>query len=93
MHVQPKLLRVIQDQTFKMVGSDKTVTVDAQVISALDRNPREMVEQGTFRTDLYYRLAVIPVSILPLRDRPGDIPLLMLHVCKQLIEEGYPQEI
>ncbi|KAF0118518.1 MAG: transcriptional regulator [Rhodospirillaceae bacterium] len=71
LHIQPKLLRALQDQTFEMVGSDKTVTVDVRVISASNRTLLEMVEREAFRADLYYRLAVIPVRIPPLRDRRG----------------------
>ncbi len=93
LHLQAKLLRALQDQEFEMVGSDRTVRVDVRVISASNHDLRAMVDEGKFRADLYYRLAVIPVSIPPLRDRPGDIPLLLLHYCKQMTEAGHPEEI
>ncbi|MEO5373502.1 MAG: sigma 54-interacting transcriptional regulator [Alphaproteobacteria bacterium] len=93
LHLQAKLLRAVQDQEFEMVGSDRSVKVDVRVISASNRSLREMVDRGEFRSDLYYRLAVIPVSIPPLRDRPGDIPLLLLHYCKQMAEVRYPEDI
>ncbi|VAW79378.1 hypothetical protein MNBD_GAMMA13-258, partial [hydrothermal vent metagenome] len=75
LHLQPKLLKALEEQTFHMVGSDKTVKVDVRIITASNQNLRELVDAGDFRADLYYRLAVIPVEIPALRDRPGDIPL------------------
>ncbi|MEO5337386.1 MAG: sigma 54-interacting transcriptional regulator [Magnetospirillum sp. WYHS-4] len=92
-HLQAKLLRAIQEQEFEMVGSDKPVKVDARVISASNRNVRDMVDAGEFRADLYYRLAVIPIGIPPLRERPGDIPLLINHFCKKLQERGYVADL
>ena len=93
LHLQPKLLRAIQDQQVEPVGSDKSVKVDARIISASNRNLREMVNQGEFRADLYYRLAVIPLYIPPVRERPGDIPLLLKHFCYNLESRGYPSDI
>ena len=89
LHLQAKLLKAIQEQEFEMVGSDKPVKVDARMISASNRNLRDMVDAGEFRADLYYRLAVIPLSIPPLRERPGDIPLLLKHFCEKLQTKGY----
>jgi PAS domain S-box-containing protein len=89
LHLQAKLLKAIQEQEFEMVGSDKPVKVDVRVISASNRNLRDMVDAGEFRADLYYRLAVIPLNIPPLRERPGDIPLLLNHFCKKLQTKGY----
>lgn len=91
--LQAKLLRAVQDQSFEMVGSDKTVKVDVRVITASNRNLREAVDDGSFRADLYYRLAVIPIYIPALHERPGDIPLLIQHFSKQLTGRGYPDDI
>lgn len=93
LELQAKLLRAVQDQCFEMVGSDKTIKVDVRVISATNRNLREAVDDGHFRADLYYRLAVIPINIPPLRERPGDISLLIKQFVKQLIERGYPENL
>jgi len=91
--LQAKLLRAVQDQCFEMVGSDKTIKVDVRVISATNRNLRNQVDEGQFRADLFYRLAVIPINIPPLRDRPGDISLLIKQFVKQLVERGYPDNL
>ena len=93
LHLQPKLLRAIQDQQVEPIGSDKSVKVDVRIIAASNRNLREMVDAGEFRADLYYRLAVIPLYIPPVRDRPGDIPLLLKHFCYNLESRGYPSDI
>jgi transcriptional regulator with PAS, ATPase and Fis domain len=93
LHLQAKLLRAIQEQEFEMVGSDKPVQVNVRIIAASNRNLRDMVDTGKFRADLYYRLAVIPLTIPALRDRPGDIPLLITHFCEQLSARGYPADM
>lgn len=93
LHLQAKLLRAIQDQEFEMVGSDKPVKVDVRIIAASNRNLRDMVDNGEFRADLFYRLAVIPLTIPPLRERPGDIPLLMNYFCVRLANRGYPADM
>lgn len=93
LHLQAKLLRAIQDQEFEMVGSDKTVGVNVRIIAASNRNLRDMVDNGDFRADLYYRLAVIPLTIPALRDRPGDIPLLTNNFCSRLAARGYPSDM
>ncbi len=89
LHLQAKLLRAIQDQEFEMVGSDKTIKVNVRIISASNRDLKVMVNRGKFRPDLYYRLAVIPLTIPALRHRPGDIPVLIDHFCQRLAQRGY----
>jgi len=93
LNLQAKLLKVLQDQQFEMVGSDKSIKVDVRIISASNTNLREAVDNGDFRADLYYRLAVIPLNVPPLRERPGDIPLLIKYFCEQLAVRGYPSDI
>ncbi|MCP4272310.1 MAG: AAA domain-containing protein [Gammaproteobacteria bacterium] len=92
-HLQAKLLRAIQDQELEMVGSDKTVKVNVRIIAASNQNIRELVDKGEFRADLFYRLAVIPLTIPALRNRPGDIPILIKHFCDRLVSRGYPGDI
>jgi transcriptional regulator with PAS, ATPase and Fis domain len=89
LHLQAKLLRAVQEQEFEMVGSDKTVKVDVRIISASNRNLKDMVNDDEFRADLFYRLAVIPLTIPSLQNRPGDIPVLIDHFCKRLAQRGY----
>lgn len=92
-HLQPKLLRAIQDKQIEPVGSDRPVKVDIRIIAASNRNLREMVDNGEFRADLYYRLAVIPLYIPPVRERRGDIPLLLKHIYHNLESRGYPANV
>jgi len=77
--IQLKLLRVIQEKTFERVGDNRKIEVDLHVIAASNKNLRDLVGQGLFREDLYYRLNVFPIHIVPLRDRRNDIPLLVSH--------------
>lgn len=79
LNLQVKLLRVLQEREIIPVGGSNVVEVDVQIITATNKNLEQMVEEGTFREDLYYRLNVIPIQIPPLRERPEDIPLLSLH--------------
>ncbi|MCA8987437.1 MAG: sigma 54-interacting transcriptional regulator [Planctomycetaceae bacterium] len=74
---QSRLLRVLQEQELERVGSSQTIRIDTRVLAATNRNLLDMVEEGTFREDLYYRLNVFPIQIPPLRDRTEDIPTLV----------------
>lgn len=84
LHLQAKLLRALQDQVFEPVGADESVQVDIRVVAASNQDLRELVRQGAFRADLYYRLAVIPMAIPPLRDRPADLRLLAEHFAARM---------
>jgi PAS domain S-box-containing protein len=84
MHVQTKLLRVLQEHEIKKIGGVKPIKVDVRVIAATNKNLEEMVRQGVFRKDLYYRLHVIPITIPPLRERQQDILPLLRHFLKEI---------
>lgn len=86
--VQQRLLRVLQEQTLQRVGSETTRTVDVRVIAASNKDLRELVQQGAFREDLYYRLNVVPIRLPLLRQRPSDIPLLAEHFIAQFIKRS-----
>ncbi|WP_105168386.1 sigma 54-interacting transcriptional regulator [Pseudoalteromonas sp. T1lg23B] len=81
---QSKLLRVLQEQEFERVGGSQTISVDIRIIAATNRSLWQMVEQGSFRMDLYYRLNVFPIHVPALRERKEDIPVLCANITKQL---------
>jgi transcriptional regulator with PAS, ATPase and Fis domain len=81
-----KLLRVLQEREFERVGGNTTIKVDVRIIAATSSNLEQMVKEGTFREDLYYRLNVIPINLPPLRERREDIPLLVQRFISQFCE-------
>jgi two-component system response regulator AtoC len=77
MHMQSKLLNVIEEKEIRPIGGEQTRPVDVRIIAATNRDPAELVAQGKFREDLYYRLSMFQIAVPPLRDRQGDIPGLI----------------
>jgi DNA-binding NtrC family response regulator len=91
--LQPKLLRVLQEKSFERIGGNKTIAADVRVICATNRNLREMVAQGKFREDLYYRLNVVELQLPALRERRDDIPFLVHHFIKKSAERFNKKEL
>ncbi|HWJ02318.1 MAG TPA: sigma 54-interacting transcriptional regulator, partial [Verrucomicrobiae bacterium] len=85
--MQAKLLRVLQEKEFEKVGGTKTIKVDIRVIAATNRHLESMMEDGAFRRDLYYRLNIVPLHLLPLRERKDDIPALARYFLNKFTQE------
>lgn len=86
--MQVKLLRVLQEQELQRVGGEKTIAVDVRILAATNRNLEDEVKKGNFREDLYYRLNVVTLPVPPLKDRDGDIPLLVTHFVSRFSEKN-----
>jgi transcriptional regulator with GAF, ATPase, and Fis domain len=86
LEVQTKLLRVLQERTFERVGSNEPLRVDVRIITATHQNVEELIRKGRFREDLYYRLNVFPLHVPALRERPEDIPELVIHFLRRSAE-------
>ncbi len=81
--LQPKLLRALQEKSFERLGGTKTIPIDVRLVAATNRNLTQMMGDKLFRSDLYYRLKVFPITTPPLRDHPEDIPILVRHFTKK----------
>ncbi len=85
---QARVLRVLEEQRFSRVGSTETIEVDVRIIAATNIDPLQAIKEGKFREDLYFRLNVIPIVMPALRERPGDISLLLDHFLRQSLKEN-----
>ncbi len=90
LNLQPKLLRVLENREIKRVGGDRQIPVNVRVVAATNRDLRQMVNDGTFREDLFYRLSVVQIELPPLRDRPEDIPPLVEAFLADISERRFP---
>ena len=88
MSMQVKLLRVIQEKEVERIGGTKTISLDVRIVAATNQNLEELIKEGKFRQDLYYRLNVIEIKIAPLRKRKEDIPILVHHLVKKISGEN-----
>lgn len=93
MHLQVKLLRVLQEEQFERVGGSSTIKVDVRVIAATNKNIEDLIKEGKFREDLYYRLNVVNMQLPPLRERKEDIPLLISEFSKKYLKETEKSKI
>src|SRR4029078_378071 len=90
-NVQAKVLRVLEEQRFEPVGSNTPINVDVRVVAATNKRLNEEIEKGTFRSDLFFRLNVIPFEVPPLRERVEDVPLLIDHFNRRFaVDNGRP---
>ena len=89
--LQPKLLRALQEKAFERLGGTKTIPIDVRLVAATNQNLEQMMRHKTFRSDLYYRLKVVPIHTPPLRDRQDDIPILVRHFTAKFAEKLHRQ--
>ena len=87
LHMQVKLLRVLQERTYERIGGTRTIKADVRIIAATHRHLEELIKEGKFREDLYYRLNVFPIEMPPLRERTEDIPLLINELTERMEQE------
>ena len=92
MDLQPKLLRALQEKSFERLGGTKTIPIDVRLVAATNRNLTQMMGDKLFRSDLYYRLKVFPITTPPLRDHPEDIPILARHFTKKYAAKMGPAD-
>ncbi|MCH2388483.1 MAG: sigma-54 dependent transcriptional regulator, partial [Opitutales bacterium] len=86
---QVKLLRFLEQRTFERIGSSKSIKVDTRLVAATNRDLQQMVNEGTFREDLYFRLNVVQITMPPLRERTEDLPILLNHFLGEFAEENH----